>query len=235
FMKKTERRLAAIVFTDIVGYSAMMQKDEVLTTRLRNRHREAFKKFTNTHGGQVIQYFGDGTLSIYPSAAAAVEFAVALQKSLKSADPPVPMRIGIHTGDITFGEEDAFGDGVNVASRIESMCIPGGVFISGKVYDDIKNHSRLRATKLGRFRLKNIQDPMDIFAINNRGITVPEYKPRARQPKSDKDPVVVGGRKKWLAGVLGITLGLFGVHRFYLGKRFAGFLFLLAFLLGVLV
>ena len=226
-MKKRERRLAAIVFTDIVGYSAMMQKDEVITTKLRNKHRKEFKKFTRTHNGQVIQYFGDGTLSIYPSATDAVEFAVALQKALKDAQPPVPVRIGIHSGDITFGKEDAFGDGVNVASRIESMCIPGGIFISGKVYDDIKNHPRLRATYLGLFELKNIQEPMEIFAISNRGITVPEYEPQYMPPPHKKDtPSVRGGRKKWAAGVLGITLGMFGAHRFYLGQKVLGATFL---------
>jgi len=233
-MSSTERRLAAIVFTDIVGYSAMMQKDEVITTKLRNKHRTEFKKFTKTHNGQVIQYFGDGTLSIYPSATAAVEFAVALQKTLKNADPPVPMRIGIHTGDITFGEEDAFGDGVNVASRIESMCIPGGVFISGKVYDDIKNHSRLRAEYLGLFQLKNIQDPMEIFAVSNRGITVPEYEPqKMTPPEESKSTKVVGGRKKGVAGGLGIGLGMFGIHRFYLGNRILGFAFLIPSLLAL--
>ena len=231
-MNKRERRLAAIVFTDIVGYSAMMQKDEVITTKLRNKHRTEFNKFTNTHNGQVIQYFGDGTLSIYPSATDAVEFAVALQKALKDAQPPVPVRIGIHSGDITFGEEDAFGDGVNVASRIESMCIPGGVFISGKVYDDIKNHARLRATYLGLFQLKNILDPMDIFAISNRGITVPEYEPqKLTPPEKERSKKIKGGRKKGVAGTLGIMLGIFGAHRFYLGQKALGLAFLIPFLL----
>ena len=175
-MKKAKRRLAAIMFTDIVGYSAMMQKDEIVSNRLRNRHREVFSKLTKEYGGKIIQYFGDGTLSIYPSAAAAVECGVALQKELKK-EPPVPIRIGIHTGDITYSKEEAYGDGVNVAARIESLSIPGGVFISEKVYDDIKNHSWLRARSLGAFDLKNIKEDVKVYAVNNEGITVPEYTP----------------------------------------------------------
>lgn len=238
-MSSKERRLAAIVFTDIVGYSAMMQKDERITTKLREKHREAFNRLTKEYGGNVIQYFGDGTLSIYPSATAAVEFAEALQQELRSGQPPVPMRVGIHTGDITYSKEDAYGDGVNVASRIESMCIPGGVFISGKVYDDIKNHSSIKAQYLGAFRLKNIIDDTDIYALSNRGLMVPEYiqreKPKTKKSKRKgkrKRKSSSSGKKKNVAAILALCFGVFGMHRFYLGKRFTGVLFLIAFFIG---
>jgi class 3 adenylate cyclase/TM2 domain-containing membrane protein YozV len=225
-MKKSKRRLAAIMFTDIVGYSAMMQKDEIISNRLRNRHREVFTRLTEQYGGKIIQYFGDGTLSIYPSAAAAVECGVALQKELKM-EPPVPIRIGIHTGDITYSKEEAYGDGVNVAARIESLSIPGGVFISEKVYDDIKNHSWLRAQPLGAFDLKNIQEDIHVYAVNNPGITVPEYIPKK---ESTKKPDVRKSKRrrkrKFLAGLLALFFGIFGAHRFYLGQRNLGILYL---------
>ncbi len=248
-MQKKQRKLAAVMFTDIVGYSAMMQKDEAVTARLRNRHREIFKKLTKRYEGQIIQYFGDGTLSIYSSASAAVECAVNLQKELKG-NPPVPLRIGIHTGEITYGEEDdVHGDGVNVASRIESLCIPGGVFISAKVYDDIKNHSWLKAKSLGLFQLKNIRDKIEIYVITNEGVTVPDDEPTkrsvAKPPKLSKkdkkkrkekeEMALAGTKNKFVAGGLAIGLGMFGVHRFYLGQKGLGIAYLVNSLLALFV
>jgi class 3 adenylate cyclase/TM2 domain-containing membrane protein YozV len=239
-MGKRQRRLAAIMFTDIVGYSAMMQKDEAITTRLRNRHREVFTKLTEEFDGEILQYYGDGTLSIFYSTAAAVECAVEIQRELKK-DPKVPLRIGIHTGDITFSEEDVFGDGVNIASRIESLCVPGGIFVSGKVYDDIKNHQTLRAKEVGAFGLKNIRDNVSIYAITNPGITSPKRKLTEPQPvrskakpsRSKKKGKIKVGKSRSTALKLSFPFGLFGVHRFYLGQRFLGILYPLFFILGI--
>ena len=172
-MSKLQRRLAAIMFTDIVGYSAMMQQDEVIANRKRKRHRTVFNELTPTYDGQILQYYGDGTLSIFNSTTAAVECAVAIQRALKK-EPKVSLRIGIHTGDVTFNEEDIFGDGVNIASRIESLCVPGGIYISKKVYDDIKNHPTLKAQYVGEFDLKNINERTTVYAISNSGVTIPE-------------------------------------------------------------
>lgn len=234
-MKSKERRLAAIMFTDIVGYSSMMQKNEERANRMRVRHREVFQRLHERFGGKILQYYGDGTLSIFPSAASAVECGVALQQALKK-EPQVPIRVGIHTGDITFSEEEAYGDGVNVASRIESLCVPGGVFISGKAYDDIKNHRRLRAKPLGAFQLKNIQDEVSVYAITNEGITVPEYEWRA--PQQNKPASVArkaGRKKKWVAALLALLFGIFGAHRFYLEQRNLGILHLAFFFLAVFI
>ena len=239
-MSKRQRRLAAIMFTDIVGYSAMMQKDEVITSRLRNRHREVFTRLTEQYDGEILQYYGDGTLSIFYSTAAAVECAVDIQRELKQ-DPKVPLRIGIHTGDITFSDEDVFGDGVNIASRVESLCVPGGIFVTGKVYDDIKNHATIRATSVGDFGLKNIKDNTTIYAITNPGITIPKRKliapTSAPSPKSRKKPKKKGklkvAKSKETATKLAFPFGLFGVHRFYLGQKLLGILYPLLFILGI--
>ncbi len=182
-MKEIKRRLAAVMFTDIVGYTAMMQKDEVIAAKLRDRHREVFKKYTEKYDGKILQYYGDGTLSIYPSSSAAVECAVEIQRELKQ-DPAIPLRIGIHTGEISYSEEDIYGDGVNVASRIEGLCIPGGIFISEKVFDDIKNNRKFRTTSLGRFSLKNVQHDVGVFAVANEGISTPEAFGTATSPKA---------------------------------------------------
>ncbi|MCO6477233.1 MAG: NINE protein [Phaeodactylibacter sp.] len=234
-MEGKERRLAAIMFTDIVGYSSMMQKNEELANRLRVRHREVFQRLHDRFGGKILQYYGDGTLSIFPSAAAAVECGVALQQALKK-EPKVPIRVGIHTGDITFSEEEAYGDGVNVAARIESLCVPGGVFISGKAYDDVKNHPRLKAKPLGGFQLKNIQGEVSVYAITNEGITAPEYEWRPPEKKRPASSPPRGGRKKkWVAALLALLFGIFGAHRFYLEQRNLGILHLAFFFLAVFI
>ena len=172
-MDKKRRQLAAIMFTDIVGYTQMMGDNEAEAGRMRARHREVFNGTTEKYKGEVLQYYGDGTLSIFTSALEAVKCALEIQQKLQKA-PIVPLRIGLHTGDIVHTKEDIYGDGVNIASRIESACIPGGVFISGKVYDDIKNHKGLHVQALGGFKLKNVNEEMKIYALSNEGLVVPD-------------------------------------------------------------
>jgi class 3 adenylate cyclase len=109
----TIRRLAAIMFTDIVGYTALMQQDEEAAAEIRGEHREVFETQHNTHHGEIIQYYGDGTLSVFQSGVQAVECAIAIQQALTQ----VPLRIGIHMGDVVFDKTEIYGDGVNVASR----------------------------------------------------------------------------------------------------------------------
>lgn len=174
-MSKKHRQLAAIVFTDIVGYSKMMREDEAKATLIRERHRSVFDQLTPDYGGKILQYYGDGTLSVFQSSVAAVECCVEMQKAFQQ-DPMVPLRIGIHTGDITFSEEEVFGDGLNIAARIESSCIPGGVFISGKVYDDIKNHPQLSVKNVGQFQFKGINEFMELYALDCEGLPVPDAK-----------------------------------------------------------
>ena len=95
------RRLAAIMFTDIVGYTALMQEDEAVAAKMRSRHRQEFDEQHQLHHGEILQYFGDGTLSIFQSGVEAVQCAIAIQKSLTKEDP-VPLRIGLHLGDFCF-------------------------------------------------------------------------------------------------------------------------------------
>src|SRR5262249_51771549 len=120
----------------------------------------------------IIQYYGDGTLSIFTSAIHAVNAAVSIQELLNKT-PRVPLRIGIHIGDISIDASGVYGDGVNLASRVESLAVAGAVFISDKVFDEIKNQTNISTTSLGLFNLKNVSRPVEIFAITNEGMTVP--------------------------------------------------------------
>ncbi len=168
----TIRQLAAIMFTDMEGYTALMQKDEQAAIERRSRHREVFEESMSKHGGRIIQYYGDGTLSIFSSAIHAVMAGVEMQLLFRKS-PQVPLRIGIHTGDITMNDDGVFGDGVNVASRIESFAVSGSVFISDKVFDEIKNQAQVQAVSMGMYELKNVAKPVEIFAITNEGLVVP--------------------------------------------------------------
>jgi TM2 domain-containing membrane protein YozV len=215
----------------------MMQKNESIAAKLRERHREVFEQLHEKYDGKIIQYFGDGTLSIFSSTTNAVECAVELQRELKR-DPQVPLRIGIHTGDVTFSKEEIYGDSVNIASRIESECVPGGVFISGKARDDIKNHPELRTRAIGQTPLKNIHQRIDLYAVTNNGLTVPDYKWETPQSIGQINPSAtktIRRKKKWVASLLAFFFGIFGIHRYYLDQRYLGILYTTLFFLGAFI
>ena len=166
------RQLAAIMFTDIQGYSALMQRDEDQAVNIRARHRKIFETITEKYNGKILQYYGDGTLSIFNSAVEAVKSGIELQLRF-TEEPKIPVRIGIHMGDIVYDDQDIIGDGVNVASRIESMGVPGSLLISDKINDEIVNKRSFSTVSLGKFALKNIAVPREIFAVKHQGLAVP--------------------------------------------------------------
>lgn len=178
------RQLAAILFADMTGYTALMQENEHLARNKRKRFKEVLDATIQQHDGKILQYYGDGSLSIFNSAINSVNCAISIQQQLQ-LDPKVDLRIGIHTGDVVVEEESIYGDGVNLASRIESMAVPGAVFISGKVFDEIKNHDKIKTQELGYFELKNVKEPVRIYAVSNDGIIVPskhELQGKTKQP-----------------------------------------------------
>src|SRR5438045_4206631 len=149
----TTRQLAAIMFR----YGWLYGPDETneeLATRERERHKKILESSIGKYRGKILQYYGDGTLSIFNSAIEGVNCTIEIQKEF-SKEPRVDLRIGIHTGDIVLEEEGVYGDGVNIASKIESISVSGGVFISEKVYDDIKNQENIKTRETGSFELKN--------------------------------------------------------------------------------
>lgn len=178
--KKGTRLLAAIMFTDMVGYTALMQKDEKKAKDNRDRHRKILQETIAEHHGKILQYYGDGTLSIFNSSIEAIACAIQIQKKLQ-LEPKIPLRIGLHTGDIVYDHEGIYGDGVNVASRIEGLAVAGSILISGKVFDDIKNHNSISTVSLGVFDLKNVKKPIEVYAISNQGLSIPAKA-------ADKDP-----------------------------------------------
>lgn len=203
-----KRQLVAIMFTDIKGYTSLMQKDEKKGIAYRDRHRKVFNATTKKYNGRILQYFGDGTLSTFPSAIDAVQCGIEMQLAFRE-EPKVPIRVGIHTGDIIVTNEEIIGDSVNVAARIEALANAGSVYISDKVYDEIKNQDDLLTASMGVHQLKNITKPIEVYAVSNEQLGDIEM-PNASIAK--RKPIV-----KWsimavavlLVGVLAYSFGVF--------------------------
>ena len=169
------RQLAAIMFTDIVGYTAMMQQNEEKAVAVIKHYNATLEKWVTHFNGQVLNYYGDGSLCIFSSATDAVNCSLEVQRELKT-EPVVPLRIGLHIGEVFFEDAKALGDGVNVASRVQSLGQENTILISEEVHDKIKNNTSISAASLGHFEFKNVGKTMEVFALTNEGLFVPQRK-----------------------------------------------------------
>ncbi len=168
----TDHKLAAILFADIANYTAMMQANEKNALAVLNRFEEALEDMVPKHQGQIVKYFGDGCLLAFDCTSNGVDCAIALQKVFNET-PFVPVRMGLHMGDVVFKNDNVFGDGVNIASRIESLGVPGSILISKTIRDQITNKNEFSLVSLGYFDFKNVLESMEIFALANDGLIVP--------------------------------------------------------------
>lgn len=180
--ERLDRRLVAVMFTDMVGYTALLQADERLGLDKRDRYMSALESHHDAFGGTIVQRLGDGSMSMFPSSLAAVLAAVAIQQELAAQE--VPVRIGVHVGEVVVEPERLTGVAVNIAARIESFAVPGGVMLSDSAYDQIKNRSDVGVVRLGRFRLKNVGRPFELYAVSADGIVVPD--PGALEGKGER-------------------------------------------------
>ena len=170
-MSQGDRRLAAIMFTDIAGYTALTQRDEALSMKLLEEHRTLVRPFFPKHGGKEVKTIGDAFLVEFGSALEAVRCAYDMQQSLRElntgrpADRQVSVRVGIHLGDVIHAQNDVFGDAVNVASRIEPLSTPGGICLSEQVYSQVKNKFEFPMVSIGRKELKNVGEAVEVFRV----------------------------------------------------------------------
>jgi len=172
------------MFADMAGYTALMQENEHLAKAKQKHLKDVLDSTVKNYHGRILQYYGDGSLSIFSSAIDGVSCAIEIQQQLKQ-EPTVDLRIGIHTGDISIEDDTVYGDGVNLASRIESLAVPGSIFISDKVADDVKNQNNITIRELGYFEMKNVKAPVRIFAVANKGLIIPsrdELKGKTKPP-----------------------------------------------------
>jgi TolB-like protein/class 3 adenylate cyclase/Tfp pilus assembly protein PilF len=165
-VSEPRRRLAAVMFTDLVGYTAMMAESEAKALLARERHRTLVKEKITEFRGEWIEERGDEALATFESAVDAVRCALAIQGALRE-DPGLRLRIGIHLGDVVFDGGQVYGDGVNLASRIRAVAEPAGICISVDLYHAVRNQPGLRVRSLGLHRLKNAGAPLELFAVSS--------------------------------------------------------------------
>src|SRR6476620_3917580 len=166
-----ERKLAAIMFTDMVGYSALAQRDDKVALELLEEHRRLLREIFPRFHGTEIKTIGDAFLVEFGSALEAAQCAIEIQRALAkrntdvTSDRHIQLKIGIHIGDVVHRDGDVYGDGVNIASRIEQLAGAGGICVSMDVERQIRNALEARFEKFGSADLKNISLPMDLFRI----------------------------------------------------------------------
>lgn len=164
-----QMRLAAVMFTDMVGYTAMVQTDERRGLRVLRDHRELVRSMVAKHGGTEVKTMGDAFLIEFPSALAATDCAVEMQGAIRQYNmektESLQVKIGIHVGDVIHEKGDVYGDAVNIASRIEPLAEGGGICISEQVYDQVKNKVPLRFSKLEPLGLKNVLTPVTVYRL----------------------------------------------------------------------
>ncbi|PYM52128.1 MAG: hypothetical protein DME14_01575, partial [Candidatus Rokuibacteriota bacterium] len=202
-----QRRLAAILSADVKGYSRLMGEDEVATVRTLTAYREVMAALIRERRGRVVDATGDNLLAEFASVVDAMECAVELQREFKSrnAELPAPrrllFRIGINLGDVIVEGERIYGDGVNIAARVEGLAEPGGIAISGTVYDQVKNKLALAYEPLGEHVVKNIREPVRVYRV------LPELEPAGTRPEIGK----AVGRRRWRRAMLLLGVVLLAV------------------------
>ncbi len=170
-----ERRLAAIVCADVAGYSRMMGADEAGTHAAFKAHRSAVYPVILNHGGRIVKNTGDGFLLEFPSIVEAIESAIMMQTLMAErnshlpADRVMQFRLGVHMGDVMADEDEVFGDDVNIAVRLETVAVPGGVAVSGKAYGEASKHLSATFVDSGNHRLKNIAEPINVWTWKPAG------------------------------------------------------------------
>lgn len=160
------RKLAAILSADIAGYSALMSADEEGTVRKLREVRGAVLPLIERFGGRVIDLAGDGILAEFPSAVPAVESAAAVQSCNAKSDPAMLFRIGVNVGDVIHEGERLYGDGINVAARLQAIAEPGGICVSNKVHEEVRDRVKLAFRDMGDQDLKNISRPVRAFSAD---------------------------------------------------------------------
>src|SRR5215472_17086302 len=178
-----KRKLAAILHADVVGFSRLMGEDEAGTHQALGRLRSAVDPLIAAQGGRIVGTAGDSLLADFPSVVDALNCAVEMQRAARVINDPIPperrleLRIGVNLGDVIVDGDDIFGDGVNIAARIEALAKPGTVCISQTVYDQVRNKLDLDYRPLGSHRVKNIADPVRAYAV---GLPAAVPRPRRR-------------------------------------------------------
>jgi adenylate cyclase len=202
-----QRRLAAILAADIAGYSRLMHEDEPATVRDLKAHQSVILPLIGRHGGRIIDTAGDGIMAEFPSVIGATECAVEIQTVMAERNQPVPesrrmcFRIGINLGDVIHDETRIYGDGINIAARLEALAQPGGVLVSNTVYDQVRGKLPFAFEDVGERQVKNIEQPVRMYQLHIPGASS-KARPLRRPALTD--------RKRWIVWGLAAVLVLIG-------------------------
>ena len=191
--QRIQRRLAAILAADVVGYSALMQcAEEATYAEFERLKRELIEPSLCSHEGRLIKTTGDGALAEFASPSAAVRCAVEIQESIASGRSPLTLRIGVNLGEVIVGADgDLFGDGINIAVRLEGTADPGGILISEKVYSEVEGKLEVGFEDRGEQQLKNISKPVRTFAVRTGAFFAPTERLSAAPPLPDKPSIAI--------------------------------------------
>jgi class 3 adenylate cyclase/TolB-like protein len=172
----SQQRLAAIMFTDLMGYTALMEKNESTALELVKKNRDLHQNKIQKYKGQLVKELGDGFMATFDDTLNAISCAREIQNEAEIHEFEIPIRIGIHYGDITIDNEDIFGHGVNMASRIQSVADPGGIYISNSIIELVRERKDLETQYMGPVPLKNIKDPVPVYALKGEGLPPPNKR-----------------------------------------------------------
>jgi class 3 adenylate cyclase len=206
-MSIEERKLAAIVFTDIVGFTELMGRDEAKAMNLLKQNRALLRPIVDNFKGEWLKEIGDGVLISFPSAVMAVTCSLEIQRIL-AHNPDLTLRIGIHVGDVIQKDGDVFGDGVNIASRLEPLAEPGGICVSERVHEDIRNKPEISTAFQEEQLLKGVEKPIKVYSIFTQMGTAPAPGMDTPLPKPGKSkiPFIIGGL------VMGLLITVFALR-----------------------
>ena len=186
------------MFSDVVGYTAIMGRDEQQALRALKDHRELLRLLLPKFSGRMVGEIGDGTLTSFHSAIDAVNCAREVQASLQQDQPDLKVRIGIHLGDVVFSDNTVLGDGVNVASRIHALAPPGGICVSASIYDEVRNKPGTRFKDLGERKLKNVSRPIRVYQVVAASLI---EQPAEHKGRRRRNALIAGAGALILAGL----------------------------------
>ena len=175
------------MFTDIVGYTALMGKDEQRAFELLKRNRNVQRPIIDKFNGRWLKEIGDGVLASFDTVSDAVYCAKEIQETCK-AEPDLKLRIGIHEGEVVFEGDDVFGDGVNIASRLEPLAPVGGILVSESVNRNLGNKKGIETNFIREETLRNVKDPIRIYAVKVEGLEAPDSIPKTSGLAAPKSP-----------------------------------------------
>jgi adenylate cyclase len=196
---KVKRRLTTVLCADVQGYSRLMEADEAGTLETLRRARAAIAGLVERHDGRIVNTWGDAVIAEFASVVEAVQCAVEIQQEVSNREPdpprapPMRFRIGINLGDVMVDGSDIYGDGVNIAARLQELAEPGGVVISGSVYDQVRNKLPVGFDFLGQQQMKNVAPVVSYRVTLGGQATARQGFPAAGQSASQADPIATTG------------------------------------------